>query len=206
MKKSFAVLTLSVALLVGSASLAFAAVDPYGVIAPSANSELNSDSGTFSDGSGPRIEDNENKNLGYIVAGNYAKYAELDFGGAGAAKVKIEVATPNAGGSVAFAIDDPKGAPVATVQYEPTGDWQKYQWFEAPVSGLTGTHDLYVVFTDGDINVRGIQFEPAAGGAGAAPEANPQTGDAGVLPYALLAAASAAALLLLTGKKLARRT
>ena len=205
MKKSFAVLTLTVALFVTSASLAFAAIDPYGVIAPSANSELNSDSGKFSDGNGPRIKDNENKNIGYIVPGNYAKYAEVNFGTGGAAKVKVEVATPNAGGSVVFAIDDPKGAPFATVQYEPTGDWQKYQWFEAPVSGLTGTHDLYVIFTDGDLNVRGIQFEAAAGGSGAAAEANPQTGDAGVLPYALLAAASAA-VLLLTGKKLVRRT
>jgi len=193
MKKSIAVLGLSLALFVSSASLAFAAINPFEPIAPSANSELNSDSGKFSDGNGPRIEDNENKNIGYIVKGNYAKFSGVDFGADGASKVKIEIATPNAGGTVTFAIDDPKGAPFATVAYTATGDWQKYQWFEAPVSGLTGSHDLYVVFVDGDINVRNVQFEGAGGGA-AAPAANPATGDNGVATYVLLAAGAAAAI------------
>lgn len=195
MKKSLIVLSLVLVMMVSSASLAFAAINPYGTINPSDNSELNSDSGKFGDGSSLRIEDNENKNIGFIVKGNYAKFSGVDFGADGASKVKIEIATPNAGGTVAFAVDDPKGAPFATVTYEPSGDWQKYQWFEAPVSGLTGAHDLYVIFVDGDINVRGIQFESAAGG-GAAPAENPQTGDNGVMLYVLLAAGSAAALFL----------
>jgi LPXTG-motif cell wall-anchored protein len=196
MKKSLIILSLVLVMLVSSASLAFAAISPYGTINPSDNSELNSDSGKFGDGSSLRIEDNENKNLGFIVKGNYAKFSGVDFGADGASKVKIEIATPNAGGTVAFAVDDPKGAPFATVTYEPSGDWQKYQWFEAPVSGLTGAHDLYVIFVDGEINVRGIQFEAAAGGGAAAPAENPQTGDNGVMLYVLLAAGSAAALFL----------
>ncbi|QJD87035.1 carbohydrate-binding protein [Cohnella herbarum] len=208
MKKSLFVLSMVVVMLVSGASLAFAAINPYGTIAPSENSELNSDSGKFSDGNGPRIEDNENKNLGYIIAGNYAKFSGVDFGADGAAKAKIELATPNAAGSVAFVIDDPKGAPFATVKYEPTGDWQKYQWFEAPVTGVTGSHDLYVVFTDGDINVRAIGFESAAGAAsggdGAAPASNPATGDNGVTMYVLLAG-GAAAVMLLSRKKLVRQ-
>jgi hypothetical protein len=195
MKKTLLVLSMALVLLVSSASLAFAAINPYGTISPSDNSELNSDSGKFSDGNGPRIEDNENKNLGYIVAGNYAKFSAVDFGADGAAKVKIEVATAAAAGTVAFVADDPKGTPFATVSYDATGDWQKYQWFEAPVTGLTGSHDLYVIFTNGDVNVKSIQFE-AAGGAGAAPAANPATGDNGVLLYVLLAAGSAAAVFL----------
>jgi hypothetical protein len=195
MKKTLLVLSMALVMLVSSASLAFAAINPYGTIMPRDNSELNSDSGKFGDGNGPRVEDNENKNLGYIVKGNYAKFSAVDFGADGASKVKIEVATPNAGGSVAFAVDDPKGTPFATVTYDASGDWQKYKWFEAPVTGLTGSHDLYVIFVDGDINVRGIQFE-SAGGAGAAPADNPATGDNGVLLYVLLAAGSAAVVVL----------
>jgi hypothetical protein len=195
MKKTLFVLSMVLVMLVSSASLAFAAIDPYKSIMPSDNSELNSDSGKFSDGKGPRVEDNENKNLGYIMAGNYAKFSAVDFGKGGATKVKIEVATPNAGGTVVFVADDPKGKPFATVKYDRSGDWQKYKWFEAPVTGLTGSHDLYVVFTNGDINVRAIQFE-SAGGAAAAPAKNPATGDNGVLLYVLLAAGSAAAVFL----------
>ncbi len=199
MKKSLLVLSMALVLFVCGASLAFAAVDPYGTILPSDNSELNSDSGKFGDGSSLRIEDNENKNLGYIVKGNYAKFSGVDFGAAGATKVKIEVATPNAAGSIAFLVDDPAGTPFATVNYEPSGDWQKYQWAEAPVTGLTGAHDLYVVFTDGDINVRGITFEGGGGGGGgeaAAPAANPETGDNGIMLYTVLAVVAAGAIVL----------
>ncbi|BBI31686.1 carbohydrate-binding protein [Cohnella abietis] len=194
MKKSMLVLSMALVLFLCSSALAFAAINPYGKIAPADNSELNSDSGKFSDGKGPRVEENENKNLGYIIAGNYAKFSGVDFGADGAAKVKIELATPNAGGSVAFLVDDPKGTPFATVKYDPTGDWQKYQWFEAPVTGLTGAHDLYVVFIEGDINVRAVQFEAAGGGGAAA--ANPATGDNGVMLYVMLAAGAAAAMFL----------
>ncbi|RKP53069.1 carbohydrate-binding protein [Cohnella endophytica] len=204
MKKSLIVLSMVIVMLVSSVSLAFAAVNPYGTISPSDNSEINSDSGKFSDGNGPRIEDNENKNLGYIVKGNYVKFSGVDFGASGASKAKIELATPNAAGSVAFVIDDPKGTPFATVKYDPTGDWQKYKWFEAPVTGVTGSHDLYVIFTDGDINVRAFGFESAGGGDAAAPAGNPATGDNGVLMYVLLAA-GAAAVMVLSRKKFAKQ-
>jgi hypothetical protein len=199
MKKTLLVLSMVVVMLVSSASLAFAAVNPYKTIMPSDNSELNSDSGKFSDGSGARIEDNENKNLGYLTAGNYAKFSAVDFGADGASKVKIEAATSAAAGSVAFVVDDPKGKPFATVSYDLTGDWQKYKWFEAPVTGLTGSHDLYVIFTDGGVNVRSIQFEAAgkaAAAPAAAPAANPATGDNGVMLYVMLAVGSAAVVFL----------
>ncbi|CAK4869200.1 unnamed protein product, partial [Aphanomyces euteiches] len=167
-------------MLVSSASLAFAAISPYDKISPSQNSELNGDSGLFDDGKGPRIEDNDKKNLGYLKAGNYAKFSAVDFGAEGASKVKIEGATPNAAGEVAFVLDDPKGAPFATVKYPSSGDWQKYVWSEADVKGVTGVHDLYVIFVNGDVNVGDIQFVKASGGAeAAAPAENPKTGDAG---------------------------
>jgi hypothetical protein len=195
MKKTLMLLSLVMVLLVSSASLAFAAISPYDKILPSQNSELNSDSGKFDDGKGPRIETNDKKNLGYIKAGNYAKFSGLDFGAEGASKVKIEAATPNAAGEIAFVLDDPKGKPFATVKYTPTGDWQKYAWFEADVTGVSGKHDLYVVFTNGDLNVGSIQFVKASGGAAAAtPAANPKTGDNGVMLYVWLAIGSAALL------------
>jgi hypothetical protein len=191
MKKSLFVLSLVLVMVVSGASLAFAAISPFDKILPSQNSALNSDSGKFDDGKGPRIEDNENKNLGYIKAGNYAKFSAVDFG-AGASKVKAEVATPNAAGEIAFILDDPKGKPVGIIKYQPSGDWQKYVWAEAEVKGVTGTHDLYVVFTNGDVNVRAFQFVKADGAA--APAANPKTGDSGVMLYIILAIGSAAVL------------
>ncbi|QGQ98963.1 carbohydrate-binding protein [Paenibacillus psychroresistens] len=196
MKKSLMVLALVMIMVVSSASLAFAAISPYDKISPSENTDLNSDTGKHDDGKGPRIEENDKKNLGYIKAGNYAKFGGIDFGAEGASKVKVEAATPNAAGEIAFVLDDPKGAPFATVKYESSGDWQKYVWSEADVTGVTGVHDLYVVFISGDVNVGDIQFVKASGGAEAAVPAadNPKTGDAGVMLYVLLAAGSAALL------------
>jgi hypothetical protein len=191
MKKYLMVLSLVMVMVVSSASLAFAAISPYDKILPSQNSELNSDTGKHDDGKGPRIEENDKKNLGYIKAGNYAKFSGLDFGAEGASKVKVEAATPNAAGEIAFVLDDPKGTPFATIKYPVSGDWQKYEWSEADITGVTGTHDLYVVFINGDVNVGDIQFVKAGG---AAPAENPKTGDNGVMLYVMLAVGSAALL------------
>jgi hypothetical protein len=191
MKKYLMVLSLVMVMMLSSASLAFAAISPYDKISPSENSELNSDSGKFDDGKGPRIEENDKKNLGYIKAGNYAKFSGVDFGAEGASKVKVEAATPNAAGEIAFVLDDPNGTPFAIVKYPVSGDWQKYAWAEADVTGVTGTHDLYVVFPTGGVNVGDIQFVKAGG---AAPAANPKTGDNGVLLYVLLALGAAVML------------
>jgi hypothetical protein len=198
MKKHLFVMALVLVMVVSSASLAFAAVNPYDKISPSANSELNSDSEKFDD-KGPRIEDNDKKNLGFLKAGNYSKFSAIDFGAEGASKVKIEAATPNAAGEITFVLDDPKGKPFATIKYPSSGDWQKYQWSEADVTGVTGVHDLFVIYTNGDVNIGDIQFVKAGGAAAAAPAdaapaANPKTGDAGVMLYVLLAVGSAALL------------
>ncbi|MGO4540122.1 carbohydrate-binding protein [Paenibacillus sp. 2TAB19] len=205
MKKRYSVTIMVLVLFVLNSAIAFAAIDPYSPIATSANTELNSDSGKFSDGNGPRIEDNENKNIGYIVAGNYAKYGEVQFGDAGASKVKIEVATPSESGTIEVYTGAPTGTPIATIEYKSTGDWQAYQWFEAPVSGVTGTQDLFVVFVSGDLNVRNVQFEAADGAAAPAAEANPKTGDSGVMLYVALAA-GAAMLMVVSRKKFAKQS
>lgn len=204
MKKSVLVLALSMVLLVLGASSAFAQ-NAYETIPASTASELNSDSGKFSDGSGPRIEANDAKNIGYIVAGNWAKFSGIEFGDPGATKVKIEAATANAAGTVDVFLDKADGTKIATINYNSTGDWQKYEWASADVSGVTGTHDVVFVFTSGDINVRSVGFEGDAGAGGAAAPANPATGDAGIGLYVALAAAAAAGFVFLSRKKFVKQ-
>jgi LPXTG-motif cell wall-anchored protein len=211
MKKSLLALALTMVLLVLGATSAFAAdANPYRTIPGAEATELNSDSGKFSDGSGPRIETNDAKNIGYIVAGNYAKFSGLDFGNPGATKIKIEAASgAAAGGTVDVFLDSPKGTKIASIAYDVTGDWQKYKEVSADVSGVTGKHDVVFVFVNGDINVKSVSFEGKAGSGAAAPAtapaANPATGDNGVMMYVAIAAVAAAGFVFLSRKKFAKQ-
>ncbi|MFD0671228.1 carbohydrate-binding protein [Cohnella sp. GCM10027633] len=206
MKKSFLVLALTMVLLVLGATSAFAAdANPYRTIPGAEASELNSDSGKFSDGSGPRIEANDAKNIGYIVAGNWVKFSGLNFGDPGATKVKVEAASgAAAGGTIDVFLDSATGTKIASIPYDVTGDWQKYVEVSADISGVTGTHDVVFVFVNGDINVKSVSFEGDAGSGAAAPAANPATGDNGIMLYVALAAVAAAGFVFLSRKKLVK--
>jgi len=96
--------------------------------------------------------------LGYISTGAYALYNNVDFGSS-VTKVSVREASDSSSGATAtFYLDSPTGTPIATVTLPDTGGWQNWQTVSAAVSGASGVHNLYVVFTSG-ANLNWFQFQ-----------------------------------------------
>jgi glucosylceramidase len=100
--------------------------------------------------------------LGYIVTGAYAVYNNVNFG-TGVSQVNVRAASDGGGGTVSFYLDSMSGTPIATLAVTPTGGWQTWTTVNAPVTGATGTHTLYAVFTstatNGIFNINWFQFQ-----------------------------------------------
>lgn len=95
--------------------------------------------------------------LGYLTNGATAIYDNIDFGN-GVSKVNVRAASASTGATATFYLDQPSGTPIATVTLPVTGGWQAWQTVSANVTGASGVHTLYVVFTSG-ANVNWYQFQ-----------------------------------------------
>lgn len=122
---------------------------------------------SFSSESGLQTEDTSDAtgeyDLGYLTPGAYTVYKNVDFG-SGVSSVSVRTASAGNGGTASFYLDSQSGTPIATVNLPVTGGWQTWQTVTAPVSGASGTHTLYVVFSGGGsngsiANVNWFQFQ-----------------------------------------------
>jgi glucosylceramidase len=95
--------------------------------------------------------------LGYLTNGASTVYKNVDFG-TSVTKVNVREASASTGATATFYLDQPSGSPIATVSLTGTGGWQTWQTVSASVSGASGVHDLYIVFTSG-ANVNWFQFQ-----------------------------------------------
>ncbi len=103
------------------------------------------------------------QNIGYIENGDYVAYTNIDFGD-GAGKFQARVASASSGGKIEIRIDSITGPLVGTCSVVGTGGWQEWVDATCEVSGLSGTHDLYLKFTGGSgylINMNWWKFTPA---------------------------------------------
>ncbi len=99
--------------------------------------------------------------LGYLSQGGYAVYENVDFG-ASVSQVNVRTASGGSGGTATFYLDNMTSAPIATVTLPVTAGWQTWTTVNAPVTGATGVHTLYVVFngpTASISNVNWFQFQ-----------------------------------------------
>jgi arabinoxylan arabinofuranohydrolase len=99
-------------------------------------------------------------NVGWIENGDWIKVKGAAFG-TGARQFTARVASANAGGSIEVRLDSPTGTRVGTCAVAGTGGWQNWSSVSCPVSGATGTHDVYLRFTGGSgylFNVDSWQF------------------------------------------------
>ncbi|WP_152344620.1 carbohydrate-binding protein, partial [Mycobacterium tuberculosis] len=87
-------------------------------------------------------------NIGYIQNEDYAVYAGLDFG-SGATGFSARVASATSGGTIEIRLDSIDGPLVGTCVVPGTGGWQTWVTVNASVSGVSGSHDLYLKFTGG---------------------------------------------------------
>ncbi|MDR7276578.1 glycoside hydrolase family 43 protein [Catenuloplanes atrovinosus] len=99
-------------------------------------------------------------NVGFLDNGDYIKVKGVAFG-TGAASFTARVASAAAGGRIELRIGGPTGTTAGTCTVPATGGWQTWTTVSCPVSGLTGTRDLYLRFAGGSgylFNVDSWQF------------------------------------------------
>ncbi len=104
-------------------------------------------------------------NVGFIDNGDYLKVKGVAFG-TGAASFSARVASATSGGRIEVRLDSASGSVVGTCTVAGTGGWQTWTTTTCPVTGATGTHDLYLRFVGGSgslFNIDWWQF--GAGGS-----------------------------------------
>jgi glucosylceramidase len=101
-------------------------------------------------------------NIGYADGGDYAVYRNIAFT-PDLTNVSMRTASFG-GGSVEFRLGSAGGPLIGSLAMPDTGGWQTWQTVSGPVSGTTGTYDLYVVFVGGTGigNLNWFRFEGAA--------------------------------------------
>ncbi|KAK1594621.1 carbohydrate binding module [Colletotrichum navitas] len=86
--------------------------------------------------------------VSWINNNDYVKVKGVAFG-SGARSFSARVASANSGGKIELRLGSTSGALVGTCTVAGTGGWQNWTTVTCPVSGATGTQDLYLKFTGG---------------------------------------------------------
>lgn len=86
------------------------------------------------------------------AAGAWAGYGPVDFGG-GWDLCMAYVAAEKGGRRIEIRIDSPGGEPIVTLSVAATGAADLFREQYAPVSPVSGVHDLFLVFPDGPVGL-----------------------------------------------------
>ncbi|MBB5783268.1 family 43 glycosylhydrolase [Nonomuraea jabiensis] len=105
-------------------------------------------------------------NVGWIENGDYIKVKGVAFG-SGATSFSARVASATSGGRIELHLDGVNGTLVGTCTVPGTGGWQTWTTVTCPVSGATGTHDLYFKYTGGSGNLFNVNWWQFTGGTAA---------------------------------------
>lgn len=118
-------------------------------------------------------------NIGYIENGDYVAYSNIDFGN-GAKEFQARVASATSGGKIEIRLDSITGPLIGTCSVSGTGGWQQWVDVKCEVSGVSGTHDLYLKFTGGSgylFNINWWKFTQADSNPTPTPPPNENLGD-----------------------------
>jgi Carbohydrate binding module (family 6) len=100
-------------------------------------------------------------NLGGIASGSYTVYNNMNLNGATAFLVRE--ACWSSGSSLQVYLDSPTGTPIATCALPATGGAQVWTTTSCPLTGITGTHTVYLVnTTSNDHNLEWFSFKGIA--------------------------------------------
>jgi beta-glucosidase len=120
---------------------------------------------SFTGQSGIQLEDCADAGCGqsiaYVSPGDHLWFDDVDFGATSPGTVTTRVASGASSGNVVYRLDSVTGPVVATAPITSTGGWTSWRDVTATVTGATGKHRLYVVFTGpgGDfVNVNWMRF------------------------------------------------
>jgi beta-glucanase (GH16 family) len=107
------------------------------------------------------------QDVGQVANGGSLRFSGVRFG-TGRATQFIARAASGAGGGVSglleVRLDSPTAAPIGSFAVANTGGWQSWRTIPANITGVTGTHDVYVTFSSGQpapyVSVNWIKFAP----------------------------------------------
>jgi hypothetical protein len=87
------------------------------------------------------------KGLGYAASGDWAEYANINFGtGVTTFKATLSALKQYIGGTIELHIDSVSGPLVGSLKPAATGAWNNYTLQSTRVTGLKGIHNLFLVF------------------------------------------------------------
>ncbi|CCH28606.1 carbohydrate-binding protein [Actinosynnema sp. NPDC047251] len=90
--------------------------------------------------------------IGKLKNGDSLRFADVRFGSATARQFLARAASGATGGVsglVEVRLNSPTAPPAGSFAIAGTGGWQSWRTVPANISGITGTHDVYVTFTSG---------------------------------------------------------
>lgn len=105
------------------------------------------------------------QDIGSLANGDWALYKGVTFGSTAARQFYARVASGAAAGVsglVEVRLDSRTSTPVGSFAVGGTGGWQSWRTVPANITGVTGTHDVYLTFTSGQpadfVNVNWFDF------------------------------------------------
>ncbi|MFF4134088.1 glycoside hydrolase family 16 protein [Streptomyces mirabilis] len=105
------------------------------------------------------------QDIGSLAGGDWALYKGVDFGSTAATQFYGRVASGAASGVsglVEVRLDSRTSTPIGSFAVGNTGGWQSWRTVPANITGVTGTHDVYLTFTSGQpadfVNVNWFDF------------------------------------------------
>ncbi|GAA3531884.1 carbohydrate-binding protein [Nonomuraea rosea] len=108
------------------------------------------------------------QNIGAISNGDWLRFDGVNFGSEAARQFRARVASGAAAavsGLVQVRLDSPTGAVIGDFALANTGGWQSWRTVPANITGVTGTHTVYLTFSSGQpadfVNVNWLTFSTA---------------------------------------------
>ena len=94
-------------------------------------------------------------NLSNINDGNWTSYDDIDL--SMATDIRFRIATPSGrpDGEIEIRTGSQTGPVIGRTAIPATNDWQEWLTIETPLEATTGTHDLYLVYTEAGSNQNG---------------------------------------------------
>ncbi|HTV42369.1 MAG TPA: carbohydrate-binding protein [Candidatus Sulfotelmatobacter sp.] len=127
----------------------FAALAALGVLSFSdtAHAQANTEAASYNSDSDVQTENCAEGGLdvGYIGNGSWVAYNQVNLNGA--TTFQARVASAGSGGNIEIHLDSPSGTLIGTCPVAVTGGWQSWTTVTANLSGASGFHNVYLVFT-----------------------------------------------------------
>ena len=102
---------------------------------------------------------NEGTNIGYIQNGDWAMYRDIDL--SCASSLEVMASSQTNGGTIEVRLGSVTGDLIGSVDVSGTGSWATYDTSSVNLESVSGTHDVYLVFTGGNgylFNIDWLEF------------------------------------------------